>query len=468
MSNRPVEFWGRLYQGKEKRDIKNMDFSIDDLKQLGDLKNTPIWLEHDARQGNIGKIIKSWVDPRDGWLWIHGCLNSPEEIGAEFHAEIKQKLVNGQLPDLSIHWVGEADSATDVVEPTSKVVIEASLTKQGFFKGTNLLSVAASANSSKKTKHFRASYHLTLEPPKNTTKQVGFAMSQDLQTIIADIKKRHGVDITPEQARHIAPDGTGIDGALLVLNKLTELSEKKEQAMSAKEMEILNRSRMEQEEREELEKLRQWREQAEKSYAEEQGKIADDMFSVIANRVPEDRKGAIQEQLKTAASRSDYAQFWDLVKLFGQSAAENGKLATDYSKQIARSKKEYQDLMKDRESMMEQAGATQTVEVQNSMYSAKRGIDKDAQNSQAKKTKNEAPTKPVEQAASAEVARANYYFSKAIGVNSRNDEFSSALDKLANETKLPIGVPIVDWSHYRGYNRGPTYDKNGFIPFGAH
>ena len=461
-SSTPVEFWGKLYQGKAQRDLKNMEFSIDDLKEMGNLKDTPIWLEHNAKTGNIGKILKSWIDPRDGWLWIHGCLNGPEEIGEEFHGELRSKLVKGELPDLSIHWVGQADASTDVVDPSTKAVIEASLTKEGFFNGTNLLSVAAHANSKTKTLHVQQpGQRLSLHPPKSH-----IIMSQDIQTLIEDIKKKTGVEITPEELRRIAPDGTGVEGALLVLDaKLNELSQKKGEEMSAKERELVGKSLMSEEKEQELEQLRAFRGNVEKQYAEEQGKIAEEMYGVIEKRIPEERREHVKKSIMQASSHSDYAPLFEVVKLFGQAAAENGNKARDYEKQIARSKKDYLDLVKERDSLSQQQATSQQVEVSASSYASKRGIDKDAESNNAKKSKL-AATKPVEQMASAEAAQANFFFGKAIGIGGAQGEFGSALDKLASEAKLTPGLPMVDWSHYRGYNQGPTYNRDGVIPFG--
>jgi len=464
-----VEFWGKLYQGKPQRDLKNMDFTVQDLKDMGDLRGMPIWLEHNAKTGNIGKILKSWVDPRDGWLWVHGRLKGPEKIGAEFHQELRGKLVNGELPDLSIHWVGTADATTDVVDPSTKAVIEASLTKEGFFKGTNLLSVAAHADTKTKTLHVQQPGHrISLQPPASN-------MSQDAQTLIEDIKKKTGVEITQEELRRIAPDGTGIEGALLVLDtKLNQLSAMKSEEMSAKERELVGKSLMSEEEKSELEQLRQFRENAEKQYAEEQGQIADEMFNVIEKRIPEDKREPIKKSLMQASSRSDYAPIFEIVKLFGQAAAENGNKAKDYEKQIARSKKDYLDLVKERDSLSQQQATQQQVEVSASRYTSGRGVDRTSshkRDASPKRSNDKAAnrdSKPVEQMASAETAQANFYFGKAIGLGEGQNEFGSALDKLASEAKLTPGLPMVDWSHYRGYNQGPQYNRDGVIPFGQH
>lgn len=471
MNRRPVEFWGKLYQGKAVRDVKNMDFTVDDLKAMGKLKGIPIWLEHNAKTGNIGTILDSWVDARDGWLWVHGRLNSPEEIGEEFHEQLRSKLVNGELPDLSIHWVGQADAATDVVDPSTKAVIEASLTKEGFFNGTNLLSVAAHRNSSSKTLHVQQPGHrLSLQPPPNyRTVTRTFSMSQDLQTLMEDIKTRTGVELTPEEVRRIAPDGNGLDAALVVLDKLTQMKEKSDSELTAREREIRAQAELHGEEKEELERLRQWKEQAEQSYAQEQSKIAEEMFGVVEKRLPEDKREAVKEQLKATASRTDYAPFWELVKLYGQSAAENGKLATDYSKQIARSKKEYQDLVKERDSLAQQTAATQQVEVSASSFASRRGIDRDSAHRRdaSPKRGSDEKSKTVEQMASRKAAVASHFFPNAIGAGgATGDEFGSVLENLVNNTKLQPGLPTVNWSHYTGYAKGPRYNSDGILPFG--
>lgn len=472
MSQKPVEFWGKLYQGKPQRDLKNMDFTVDDLKAMGKLSGIPIWLEHNAKTGNIGTILDSWVDARDGWLWIHGRLNGPEVIGAEFHEQLRAKLVNGELPDLSIHWVGQADANTDIVDPNTKAVIEASLTKEGFFNGTNLLSVAAHRNSSTKTLHVQQPGHrLSLTPPQQNA-SLSFIMSQDLQTIVEDIKKRTGVDLTPEEVRRIAPDGSGMDGALLVLNKLTELSEKKDNELTEREREIRAQAELHSEEKQELEQLRKWREHAEQQYASEQSKIAEELFGVIEKRVPEAKREAVKEQLMTTASRTDYAPIFEIVKLFGQDASEKGKLASDYSKQIARSKKEYQDLVKERDNLAQQTAATQQVEVAASANSSRRGIDRDSMHKRDQSPKRtssdeKAKSKTVEQMASRQASAANFYFAKAIGVgDASGDEFASTLNSLVQNTQLKPGLPTINWAHYTGYSTGPRYNSDGILPFG--
>jgi hypothetical protein len=461
--SRPVRFWGRLYQGQKQRDPKNMHFSIDDLQKMGSLKGKPIWLEHNAATGNIGEILESWVDARDGWLWIQGELYGADRIG-NMHEEIRSKLVDGKLPDLSIHWVGQADS-NDVVDPSSKAIIEASLTKQGFFNGTNLLSVAAHRDSNRKTLHISEPGHsISLSPPRHF--QFSANMSQDIQALVEDIKNRYGIEITAEDARKIAPDGTGLDAALLVLDsKLNALSSKKKEEMSEKEMELLNRSRMSDEEKQELEKLRQWREQAEQQYAEEQGKVAQDLYSVIESRIPENKRSSIQEQLTKLASRSDYAPVFETLKLFGTAASESTKSADEYLKQITRSKKEYNTLLKERDTLaqsMQQASAAQPAQVEvgaSSSFAMKRGIDK-AYEPPAKQIKQESLSKPIEQMASAEAA--SVYFTKALSNNS-NDIFNSTLDSLVASAKLKPGMPT--FIPKTGFNPRPQPNADGIIPW---
>ncbi len=72
----------------------------------------------------------------------------------------------------------------------------------------------------------------------------------------------------------------------MILNKLTDLSAQKDQEMGVKEVEIMTRSRMQEDEKAELEKLRGWHENAKKAYAEDQGKITEEMYSVIELRIP--------------------------------------------------------------------------------------------------------------------------------------------------------------------------------------
>ncbi len=176
MSDRPVEFWGRLYQGKAQRDLKNMELSVEDLLKMGNLKGKPVWNEHNAQTGNIGEILNSWVDARDKWLWVHGRLHGPDQIGEQLFKELREKLINGELPDISLHWVAQADAKTEVVDPSTRAIIEVSLTKEGLFDGTNLLSVAAHADSKTKTLHVALpGNRLSLQPP-----QKKITMSQDL------------------------------------------------------------------------------------------------------------------------------------------------------------------------------------------------------------------------------------------------------------------------------------------------
>ena len=457
MSERPAEFWGRLYQGKLKRDLLNMEFSLEDLKAMTPLNGKPIWLEHNAKTGNIGVIHRSWVDTQ-GWLCIHGELYGPDVIG-DLHYQIREKLVKGELPDLSIHWVGQADAITDVVDIDTKAVIEASLTKEGAFKGTNLLSVAAHAYSKTKTLHIGLpGQRLSLQPLPS--------MSQDLKTTIEEMEKL-GVTFTDEEVRRIAPDGTGVDGALLVLKKMTEMSDRKNTEFGTKELDIMRKARMEDSEKKELEDLRAWREKAEESYATDQGKVAEDLYDSIEKRIPEADRKAIKEQIQVLSSKSDYSSAFNLLKLFGQSSIEQTKLANDYSKQMIRGKKDYNELLKERNDMNDKnATAVQQVEVTAHSMAVKRGIDKSAETNAVKKTIIDPATKPVEQKASAEAAAANFYFAKAIGVTSSQHEFGASMDKMVEEGKLTAGtLPTVDWTHYLGYNRGPSFNRDGVIPF---
>jgi len=260
-------------------------------------------------------------------------------------------------------------------------------------------------------------------------------------------------------------------GALFTLNKLNELAEMKDSEISTKEREIMQKAQMSEHDKEEYETLKAWKEESEKQYAAEQNKVAEQLFEAVEKRIPEADRTEVKDRLALLASKSDYKPAWDLVKLYGQSAAENERMATDYSKQIARSKKEYNDLLRDRDALMtnHQQALAEKVEVSQaaSSFTAKRGIDKDAETNKRAKLDSD-QTKPVEVAASREASVANFFFGNAIGAGNTKDEFGAALDKLVADQPLTVGaLPPFDWSHYQGYNQAPTPNRDGIIPFGA-
>jgi hypothetical protein len=148
-----VKFEGRLYKARPDRGPLNKDFTVEDLRAMAPtLKNKPVWYDHgdreDIKTTRIGKIRKAFVDEEEH-LFVKGRLLKPQKMGVPLHTRVREELVTGKLPMLSMHWC--APAVDENINPDKRIAVadkrwmkEISLVPKGLYPEANIVAVAAS------------------------------------------------------------------------------------------------------------------------------------------------------------------------------------------------------------------------------------------------------------------------------------------------------------------------------------
>lgn len=443
-----VRFFGKLYHGSLDSHKNPLGFSVDELKELN-IVGKPIWLEHDPDIGEVGSIDDAWVDT-EGWLCIKGSLNSDHKM----HEKIRKQLVHKELVDLSIHLIGKKDSNGRVI-PESRSFLEASLTTQGRFEGTHLLSVAASQTDN--------THHYTTKPSYGASLTFEMNTERELEEAISEIRKKHDIEISPDEIRGL----DSLQTALLVADKLDLKRRVFEEANSKEKDELMQKSSIAEAERNELEEYRRMRAEQEKEYAAREQKQADEDFQLIADDLPESEREQYREALKATAGNVNTAGIWDIVKVFAKKAKDNKGRADILSKDSAKQRKEYNLLQNERDDLKSkfETSNQQAVDLQASMKRRDVGVDPSQLGKRKETATPDAKTQDggevVHEQASYKVAIADRWFPNTfkkprMGTDEAGESFLATLDGIARSTKLKAGeLPRYNSSHstFAGFNR---------------
>jgi len=327
-----IAVWGRVYPGVLDQDSKNYRYTINRLKAL-DLRGIPIWYEH-IKGDEIGSVIENWVD-FDGWLCVKAMIHGPERIGPDRHEKIREMLKTRKLKDFSIHWVGKfGDVDSGIIDDDSKHIIEISLTEEGKYKGSHLLSVALSGKEKSDNVESKQAFGGGIlgvteeqikqqQKPTLTMANPKFSLPSTKQEI-EDWISKHESKLSTEE---IASAETLEQKRALVYNKIIEekahaqLEQMKSQLTPSEELERL---RMENSElQKQVGDAKEFMDRAKKGYAEEQRRLAQGFTEKIGQNVWGDKYSEMAEALFKIAENTDAKPVWDQIRAFGQFGADN-------------------------------------------------------------------------------------------------------------------------------------------------
>jgi len=414
---KPIEFDGRLYKGSAVRDAKNMNYTVDDLRAMN-LSGTELWLEHNKSDGVIGTIVNNWVDP-ENWLCVHGRLHPPQQLGRERHESLRQRLRNGELRDLSIHWFGSADRHTGVVDPQSKCIVEVSLTKKGLFEGTHLLSVAAASDSQNRPVLHYATSALNMA-------QGGVVNISDQVTL----EEKLGIRFTDEERQAMA----GLTSEQIALYALNKVMETRGGVINGASNNSANEA--------ELNAMRAQAAQAqelaakvaafEKDYAEQNLEKNKPLFELLnKSGQPKEKLELFTQGLTEILSNPERKHTAELLGIFASGALAHQKSTAE----LNRANKQLAEFQK---------AQAQAQQPQFEGVGQKRGIDKTAPTPEMSAPKFAAGQQPVEVAASLEAAyrnEVNQAFPRAWGNMNAENPHEQMLNSLVERSKL--GVPVA-------------------------
>jgi hypothetical protein len=448
---------GRVYQGLKEPAPDNYGYTIDELKEMcatKSLKGKPILLEHEGEP--IGEIGKTWVDDA-GFLVIYANLYDAETLGnQELYEDVQKRVANRELSDFSIHWKGSRDKTTKVVRPTSKSFLEASLTTEGFYNNTKLLSVAASADSNSEV------------------------VAQGCGKIIMDQSDIQSM-LQENGLGHLnAAEFNGMSAAQFAAILAQEAAKAKDEAAKQVEERLAPQSAMTDAERQELESFRKMKEEQEKRYAEEaeryrerEVKNVDSIFDGIKHMVPEEQHAAFKDNLGELAGQMSAKTYWDAFKLYNQVALDRQAKIDEYVKREAKFTKDNNALMKEARELKMQLGAAelaqQNTAVEQAASKRKAGVGFTPTSAPKRQIVEKAPAKTdaesgdevVEEQASALTKLEQAWFPKAFAVPNGYDttdeaarNFLSFVQEKQQSMSLGIGQPLIKQNDFRGPMKG--------------
>jgi len=443
---------GRVYPGKKTPQPDNFGFTVDELKQLSDsnkLVGKPIWLEH--KEPAIGEINRAWVDDA-GFLCVWADLYDAERLGnAELYASIQKQIANKELPDFSIHWVGQRDASGKVIQG-SKTFLEASLTREGAYGNTSVFSSAASKDS-KTTVIASGTGKVAME-------------QQEVQQMFNEAGLEH-ID-----ASKLAGMGAVQIGALFA----AEVQKAKDQAAREVESRLAPQASMSDAERTRLEQLekaetrrQELYEEQKKKYGERESKLVPQVFEGIKHMIPEEEHKKMQEHLTEVASELSGEPYWSVMKMYS-------KLASDRKEDLDKSAAAQHKLTKNNNALMKEIhemkinlaaaekAAPQTVEqTASKRSSAKVGFTPEAvpKRQKAEKPAQAEGKEKVEEAASAMSLLEQHWFPKALavpkGYNMEDESARSFLafvqEKHQSMGPLGAGLPMVTQNDFLGRDK---------------
>lgn len=127
---RSVYLEGRAYRGVDDDYYVGREYTTSELKMLADaneLIGKPIFYEHQYKNGEIGEIVKSYLDD-EGWI----CIGVLVYDQSPFHGAVIEKLKNGELDSFSIGYkLNKSDC--------SKEFLETSVTNDPAIEGCDIL-----------------------------------------------------------------------------------------------------------------------------------------------------------------------------------------------------------------------------------------------------------------------------------------------------------------------------------------
>ena len=132
------EFEGKLYRARDHPKQGELAYTAAELRKLK-VVNGPICIEHDYKLGKVGRIKASRYE--HPWLYITGVIDTDD---TDVREEVRSGLRSGRLGELSIGF--HAALGDDGVF-RDKTFDEASLVARGFYEGTKIVAVCASAAS---------------------------------------------------------------------------------------------------------------------------------------------------------------------------------------------------------------------------------------------------------------------------------------------------------------------------------
>lgn len=434
-----VKFFGRLYRCNAKAAPDNHGYTVEEMASAN-LKGKPIWVEH--REPSVGEIVDHWVD-KDGWLCITGEVYPRERIG-ELHDNVRSRIKNGELKELSIHWTGRKD-ASGKISSESKQFIEASLTSKGFYEGTKLISVAASANSNRQEVYqARGEIEMAEQP----------ASEQDIMALIDEHEQKTGFRIDPNELR--GRDSLSL--AMYFMDANNKVKQTSEQSFQQERKQLQKQSSLTKAERERLAKYEAAEEEQRKRYAAANLARVEPIFEQIKDEIPEQERAQMQEALKAIAQNPDVGALWKIQEAFDNKLNFYRERAEKSSKELARQKKDYISLRKEVDEMRAQmeSAQQQTVEVEASLKRSHTvGSDHTAKRQQMEKL-SEAKGEVVEETASEFDQKLNRLYPRATSVpstfdlsDSTNQKFLETLNSLQSQMNLGAGLPTFVG---KGYN----------------
>jgi hypothetical protein len=220
----------------------NKDFTVADLKEMAPkLKGDPVLYNHgdtpEIKTVRVGKIRKAWVDSEEH-LAVKGRLLKPQKMGPALHDRIRDELVTGQIPMLSMHWTAPAlnrssDPSKLIAAPDKRWMKEISLVPKGFYPEAQIVAVAAS--DSEHTAWKLVSGLLTSSAVKTSTVVNARSMSANTEEKHAALLKHLEKELSPEEKLRFGTDATyredvyaALFPKLLTSNQKFEQKEKRE------------------------------------------------------------------------------------------------------------------------------------------------------------------------------------------------------------------------------------------------
>lgn len=311
-----VVFFGRLYRTALYPRSDNHGWTKEEASALK-LKGKPILVEHEGDP--VGEITDHWVDI-DNWLVIKGELYGKDRIGQR-HEQVRQQLKNKELKDLSISWKGL--KRDNYIAPDTKCFVEATLTREGAFDGTQLLSVRASANNNPDGDTFTATAEIMEQ-----------ASEQDLREMVADAKREYGVEMDPSEIR-------GLNSDQIMHYMLAKLEATKNNAMKqlqAEKAQMEQNSRMTEEQLKRLQEFEEREEKERERYREREVNLVDDIYNAVADSLPEEQRKIAKQAITEMAGNPDLSLVWNFVKTQNEQATTWKSRFDEQTKDLTKTK----------------------------------------------------------------------------------------------------------------------------------
>jgi hypothetical protein len=227
---------------------------------------------------------------------IKGELYGKDRIG-ERHDEIRNQLKNKVLKDLSISWKGLKKD--NYIAPDTKCFVEATLTREGAFDGTQLLSVRASADNNPTGDTYTATAKIMEQTSEN-----------DLRLMAEDCKREYGVDIDPSEIR-------GLNSDQIMHYMLAKLEATKKATLDQiyqDRQELEQKSQLTEEQLARLQEFEEREQRERELYKERETKLVDDIYGAVEQDLDEEQREIVKKAMTELAGNPDTSLIWNFVK----------------------------------------------------------------------------------------------------------------------------------------------------------